>query len=106
MTIKNKNNEDTAVYRPLYVRTHKLGKRSRKGNVVEWNYGTKTENSQIPSNNIPANMNKMINGILEKAMAKKKKLSSFSIKKGFTDVGDMKSYEKAYGEFKEKLGKI
>ena len=69
VTIKNKSNEDIAVYRPLYVRTHKLGKRSRKGNVVEWNYGTKTENSQIPSNNIPANMNKMINGILDKAMA-------------------------------------
>tara|TARA_B110000908_G_scaffold126116_1_gene147911 strand:- start:86 stop:742 length:657 start_codon:yes stop_codon:yes gene_type:complete len=69
VTIKNKNKEDIAVYRPLYVRTHKLGKRSRKGNVVEWSYGTKTENSQIPSNNIPANMNKMINGILEKAMA-------------------------------------
>jgi len=39
-------------------------------------------------------------------MVKKKKLSSFPIKKGFTDVGDMESYEKAYKEFKKKLGKI
>ena len=44
--------------------------------------------------------------VVEKAMAKKKRLSSFAIKKGFTDVGDMKSYEKAYQEFKKKLGKI
>ena len=53
-------------------------------------------------NNIPYGMDKVV----EKAMTKKKKLSSFSIKKGFTDVGDMKSYEKAYQEFKKKLGKI
>jgi mannose-1-phosphate guanylyltransferase len=53
-------------------------------------------------NDIPYGMDK----VLEKAMAKKKKLSSFAIKKGFTDVGDMKSYEKAYEEFKKKLGKI
>ena len=39
-------------------------------------------------------------------MSQKKKIISFPIKKGFTDVGDMKSYEKAYGEFKKKLGKI
>ena len=53
-------------------------------------------------NDIPYGMDK----VLEKAMSRKKKLSSFSIKKGFTDVGDMKSYEKAYEEFKKKLGKI
>ena len=44
--------------------------------------------------------------VLDKAMTKKMKLNSFLIKKGFTDVGDMDSYEKAYKEFKEKLGKI
>jgi mannose-1-phosphate guanylyltransferase len=57
--------------------------------------------SLIP-NNVPYGMDKVV----EKAMSQKKKLSSFSIKKGFTDVGDMKSYEKAYEEFKKKLGKI
>ncbi|MGH1522144.1 MAG: nucleotidyltransferase family protein [Nitrosopumilus sp.] len=55
----------------------------------------------IPKN-IPYGMDK----VLDKAMTKKMKLNSFLIKKGFTDVGDMDSYEKAYKEFKEKLGKI
>ena len=57
--------------------------------------------SLIPKN-IPYGMDK----VLDKAMSKKKKLHSFLIKKGFTDVGDMASYEKVYQEFKEKLGKI
>ena len=53
-------------------------------------------------NNRPYGMDK----VMDKAMSKKMKLNSFLIKKGFTDVGDMDSYEKAYKEFKEKLGKI
>lgn len=57
--------------------------------------------SLIPKN-IPYGMDKVI----LKAMSKKKKVNSFLIKKGFTDVGDMPSYEKAYKEFKDKLGKI
>jgi mannose-1-phosphate guanylyltransferase len=57
--------------------------------------------SLIPKN-IPYGMDKVIT----KAMSKKKKVNSFLIKKGFTDVGDMTSYEKTYKEFKEKLGKI
>ena len=51
---------------------------------------------------VPYGMDKVI----LKAMAKKKRMSSYSIKKGFTDVGDMESYTKTYKEFKEKLGKI
>ena len=51
---------------------------------------------------VPYGMDK----VLDKAMTKKMKLNSFLIKKGFTDVGDMESYEKAYQEFKAKLGKI
>ena len=51
---------------------------------------------------VPYGMDKVI----QKAMTKKEKLNGFSIKKGFTDVGDMPSYEKAYQEFKDKLGKI
>ncbi len=57
--------------------------------------------SLIPEG-VPYGMDKVLN----KAMLKKKKLNSFLIKKGFTDVGDMGSYEKAYQEFKAKLGKI
>ena len=51
---------------------------------------------------VPYGMDKVI----LKAMAKKKRMNSYSIKKGFTDVGDMESYTKTYKEFKEKLGKI
>ncbi len=51
---------------------------------------------------VPYGMDKVI----QKAMTKKEKLNGFSIKKGFTDVGDMPSYEKTYQEFKDKLGKI
>lgn len=57
--------------------------------------------SLIPEG-VPYGMDKVI----EKAMSKKEKINSYSIKKGFTDIGDMTSYEKAYKEFKEKLGKI
>jgi len=55
---------------------------------------------------IPANIPYGMDKVIQKAMSKKKKLNSFSIKKGFTDVGDMQSYETAYQEFKKKLGKI
>ena len=51
---------------------------------------------------IPYGMDKVI----QKAMTKKKKIGSYLIKKGFTDVGDMESYTRTYKEFKEKLGKI
>ncbi len=57
--------------------------------------------SLIPED-IPYGMDK----VLDKAMSKKKKLNSFLIKSGFTDVGDMASYKKVYQEFKDKLGKI
>ena len=57
--------------------------------------------SLIPEG-VPYGMDKVLN----KAMSKKEKLNSFLIKKGFTDVGDMKTNEKAYQEFKSKLGKI
>ena len=55
---------------------------------------------------IPKNVPYGMDRVLDKAMSKKKKLYSFLIKKGFTDVGDMSSYEKVYREFKERLGKI
>ena len=51
---------------------------------------------------VPYGMDKVI----QKAMTKKKRMGSYLIKKGFTDVGDMESYTKTYKEFKEKLGKI
>ncbi|WP_420545688.1 nucleotidyltransferase family protein [Nitrosopumilus sp.] len=55
---------------------------------------------------IPEDMPYGMDKVILKAMAKKKRMNSYSIKKGFTDVGDMESYTKTYKEFKEKLGKI
>lgn len=55
---------------------------------------------------IPRNKPYGMDKVIQTAMKNKEKVSGFSIKKGFTDVGDMQSYEKAYKEFKEKLGKI
>ena len=55
---------------------------------------------------IPKNKPYGMDKVIQTAMKNKEKVSGFSIKKGFTDVGDMQSYEKAYKEFKEKLGKI
>ena len=116
VTVKNRNNEDTAVYRPLYVRTHKLGKRSKKGNIVEWGYGTKTENSQIPGNNVPANMSKMINGVIEKAMANPSIIPAaltmdnasngrgVELSKGETVIN--KEDVKAYRDYLKKTGEI
>lgn len=57
--------------------------------------------SFIPKD-VPYGMDKVI----EKALAKKKRMDGFFIKEGFTDVGDMESYNKTYKEFKERLGKI
>ena len=55
---------------------------------------------------IPKNKPYGMDKVIQTAMKNKEKVSGFSIKKGFTDVGDMQSYEKVYKEFKEKLGKI
>ena len=55
---------------------------------------------------IPKNKPYGMDKVIQTAMKNKETVSGFSIKKGFTDVGDMPSYEKAYKEFKEKLGKI
>jgi len=87
----------------------------KKGIVTKWSekpeitsnintgfYMMEPEVFSLIPDNIPYGMDKVIN----KAMSKKKKLNSFLIKKGFTDIGDMASYEKAYQEFKEKLGRI
>ena len=55
---------------------------------------------------IPKNKPYGMDKVIQTAMKNKEKVSGFSIKKGFTDVGDMQSYEKVYKDFKEKLGKI
>ncbi len=88
---------------------------NKKGLIMDWRekpeitsnintgcYVMEPEVFSLIPNKIPYGMDKVV----DKAMSKKKKLGSFLIKKGFTDVGDMESYERVYKEFKEKLGKI
>jgi mannose-1-phosphate guanylyltransferase len=41
--------------------------------------------------------------VIKQAMANKKLVSSFITKKGFTDIGNKESYEKAYQEHIQKL---
>ena len=47
-----------------------------------------------------------MDNVIKKAMQRKKIINSFVMKKGFIDIGDKESYEKANSEFRKKLGKI
>ncbi len=47
-----------------------------------------------------------MDNVIKKAMQRKKIVNSFVMKKGFIDIGDKESYEKANSEFRKKLGKI
>jgi mannose-1-phosphate guanylyltransferase len=73
-----------------------------KSNINTGCYIMEPEVFSLIPNDIPFGMDKVI----EKAMSKKKKINSFLIKEGFTDIGDKTSYEKAYQKFKDELGKI
>lgn len=47
-----------------------------------------------------------MDSVIRSALAKKKRVSGFPIKKGFTDIGDKASYRRAYQQYLEKLGHI
>ena len=55
---------------------------------------------------IPKNKPYGMDDVIKKAMNRKKLVSSFITKKGFTDIGSKSSYKKAYQEYVQKLGKI
>jgi len=55
---------------------------------------------------IPKNKPYGMDDVIKKSMSKKKLVSSFLSKKGFTDIGNKTSYKKAYQEYIQKLGKI
>ncbi len=55
---------------------------------------------------IPKNKPHGMDDVINKAMTKKKLVSSFISKNGFIDIGNKESYEKANNEFIQKLGKI
>ncbi|PJC50922.1 MAG: nucleoside-diphosphate-sugar pyrophosphorylase [Nitrosopumilales archaeon CG_4_9_14_0_2_um_filter_34_16] len=54
-------------------------------------------------NLIPKNKPYGMDDVIKQAMANKKLVSSFITKKGFTDIGNKESYEKAYQEHTQKL---
>jgi len=112
---KNKSFVTMCLYEYKFRLPYGVIDTDKKGLIMDWRekpeitsnintgcYVMEPEIFSLIPNKIPYGMDKVV----EKAMSKKKKLNSFLIKKGFTDVGDMESYEKAYQEFKEKLGKI
>ena len=88
---------------------------SKKGKVVNWNekpeikanvnMGCYIMNPQV-FNLIPKNKPYGMDDVIKKSMSKKKLVSSFLSKKGFTDIGNKTSYKKAYQEYIQKLGKI
>ena len=88
---------------------------SKNGKVTSWN-----EKPEIKANInmgcyvmepevlkfIPKNKPYGMDDVIKKSMSKKKLVSSFLSKKGFTDIGNKTSYKKAYQEYIQKLGKI
>jgi mannose-1-phosphate guanylyltransferase len=54
---------------------------------------------------IPKNKPYGMDDVIKKAMNRKKLVSSFITKKGFTDIGNKESYKKAYQEYIQKQGK-
>jgi len=112
---KNKALLTMCIYEYKYKLPYGVIDTDKKDNITAWRekpeiisnintgcYVMEPEVFSLIPEDIPYGMDK----VLDKSMSKKKKLNSFLIKKGFIDVGDMASYEKAYQEFKEKLGRI
>lgn len=54
---------------------------------------------------IPKNKPYGMDDVIKKAMINKKLVNSFITKKGFTDIGNKASYEKAFKEYTQKRGK-
>ncbi len=87
---------------------------SKAGKVLSWN-----EKPEIKDNInmgcyvmepeimgfIPKNKPYGMDDVIKKAMNKKKLVSSFITKKGFTDIGNKSSYEKARQDYNQKLKK-
>ena len=88
---------------------------SKTGKVVKWNekpeikadvnMGCYVMEPQILSL-IPKDKPYGMDNVIKRAMSRKKLISSFTVKKGFTDIGDKSSYKKAYQEHIQKLGNI
>ena len=89
-------------------------KTSNTGKVLSWN-----EKPEIKANVnmgcyvmepkilslIPKNKPYGMDDVIKKAISRKKLVSSFITKKGFTDIGNKSSYKKAYQDYIQKHGK-
>jgi len=87
---------------------------SKAGKVLSWN-----EKPEIKANVnmgcyvmepevlnlIPKNKPYGMDDVIKKAINRKKLVSTFITKKGFTDIGNKLSYKKAYQDYIQKLGK-
>ncbi len=90
-------------------------KTSRSGRVTGWNekpeikadinMGCYVMNPGVLSY-IPKNRPYGMDSVVKKAVSQKRQVDSYTIKKGFVDIGDKASYRRAYQRFYQKLGKI
>ncbi len=88
---------------------------SKTGKVLSWN-----EKPEVKANVnmgcyimdpgilrfIPKNKPYGMDDVIKKAMNRKKLVTSFIAKKGFTDIGNKSSYEKACQDYAQKRGKV
>lgn len=72
---------------------------------VKINMGCYVMESEV-LNLIPRDKPYGMDDVIKKSIARKKLISSFVTKKGFTDIGNKQSYKKANQEYLQKLGKI
>ena len=57
-------------------------------------------------NFIPKNKPYGMDDVIKKAITQRKIVNSILTKKGFVDIGDKETYERANLEYRKKLGKI
>jgi len=55
---------------------------------------------------IPPNKSFGMDDVIKRALARKNRVSGFTIKKGFMGIGDKNSYKQAYQHYLEKLGQV
>ena len=55
---------------------------------------------------IPPNKSFGMDDVIKRALARKNRVSGFTIKKGFMDIGDKNSYKQASKHYLEKLGRV
>lgn len=88
---------------------------SRSGRVTAWNEKPEIKASinmgcyvMNPGalSYIPRNRPYGMDGVVKKAMARKKPVDSYLTKRGFVDIGDKASYKRAYQQTYQRLGKI